>query len=201
MEAMSMAVSAGYPGYEQTEWARLQLGGLYEKYGKMEDAKAIYESALVFRPKYPFAMAALAGLEHKKDQFEQALAHYEEAAAVIPEIGFYIDMAKIYRKQGQTAKFEALIPEIETMFQEDMEAGHNMALEAARFQLELKGDAAKAFEVLQIEIKNRPDNMDVNRLLGEIQSKLDNQIAAKEAFQKAAATGSKDPELKRVMRI
>lgn len=200
IEAMQMAVTAGYPGFEQTEWARLQLGNLFEKYRSDKLAKEQYQIALEFRPNYPFALAALAHLYNKQGKYEQALQTYQQAADLIPEIGFYIEMAKIYLKQSNVKEANQLISKIENMFKEDMEAGHNMSMEAARFQLEVKGDTAKAMALLGGEVRARPENIDVNLLLAEIQLKSGKKSAAKESLQKARATGSKNPELQKVLK-
>jgi tetratricopeptide (TPR) repeat protein len=188
IEAMKMAVGAGYPGYEQTEWARLQLGGLYERYGTLAEAEAQYRTSLEVRPNYPFAMAALAGLEHKKGNLDAALKGYEQAANIIPEIGFYIAMAEIQQQKGNQAEFEKLIPEIETMFAEDMAAGHNMSLEAAEFQLQLRNNPTKALELARSEYECRPDNRDVNALMAQILRKMNDPAAAAEHEKKAKRT-------------
>lgn len=169
IEAMKMAVSAGYPGYEQTEWARLQLGKLYEKAGNPKEAEIQYQNILQVRENYPFAIAALAELEEKKGRYAQALEAFQKAADIIPEIGFYMDMARIYQKMGNISAAQALLPKIENMFAEDMAAGHNMGLEAARFQLEFKKDKTKAMEMLKPELEARPNNRDVKALAAEIE--------------------------------
>lgn len=46
IEAMKLAVSAGYPGMEQTEWARLTLGRLYQRYGMPDSAMYQFQMAL-----------------------------------------------------------------------------------------------------------------------------------------------------------
>jgi tetratricopeptide (TPR) repeat protein len=62
IEAMRMAVDAGAPGDENTEWCRVQLGKLYEKTGKMKDAQMHYTIAADNRHDYPYALAGLARL-------------------------------------------------------------------------------------------------------------------------------------------
>ena len=54
--ALKMAVAAGYPGMEQTEWARLTLGHLYERYGAQDSAMIQYATALAERPNYPLSI-------------------------------------------------------------------------------------------------------------------------------------------------
>lgn len=185
IEAMKMAVSAGFPGYEQTEWARLQLGNLYEKQGNLQEAEAQYQTCLAARENYPFAIAALAGLEIQRGNDDKALQLLQQAADIIPEIGFYIDIAKIHARKNDRETLTRLLPDIETMFREDMEAGHNMALEAARFQLEIKKDPNAAFELLRDEVARRPHNIEVNKLLGDIYTALGKTPEARAAFNNA----------------
>ncbi|MBL7808442.1 MAG: tetratricopeptide repeat protein [Saprospiraceae bacterium] len=168
IEAMDMAVKAGYPGYEQTEWARLKLGELYQKTGKWKEAEMQYQICLQNRPDYPFALAALAGLAVEKGRNDEAEALLKKAIAIIPEVGFNIDLAKLYRKTGREQEALALIEEIKGMFQEDIAAGHNMALEAARFHLELTKDFNQAQQFVQQEQQMRPNNKDVKQLSNEI---------------------------------
>ena len=56
IEAMKMAVDAGAPGDENTEWCRVQLGKLYEKTGKIKEAEMHYAIALNNRQNYPYAL-------------------------------------------------------------------------------------------------------------------------------------------------
>lgn len=195
IEAMDMAVKAGYPGMEQTEWARLQLGHLYERYGKLQEAEKQYQTILAVRENYPFAIAALAGLEAKKANFAKAEEGYKQAADIMPEVSFYVELAKIYQKTGRNTEADNLIAEVQNMMAEDIAAGHNMSLEAARFHLEVSKDLNKAQEYANEEYQRRPDNKDVNQLLAAIAlAKGDKQQAAA-YVQKAQVTGCKDPEL------
>jgi tetratricopeptide (TPR) repeat protein len=169
IEAMDMAVKAGYPGYEQTEWARLKLGELYQASGKLKDAEMQYQICLQNRPDYPFAIAALAGLEMEKGHNQQAEVLLKKAIDIIPEVGFNIDLAKLYRKTGRETEALALIEEIKGMIQEDIAAGHNMALEAGRFHLELSKDLNQARQYALQEQQMRPDNKQVKQLLTDIE--------------------------------
>ncbi len=95
IKAMQMAVNAGAPGYESTAWARLTLGELYRRYGKPEEAKNQYENILVERPKYPFAIAALAELEMDNKNYAEAEKLLDEAAGIIPEVGYYMQLDEL----------------------------------------------------------------------------------------------------------
>src|SRR6185295_1404171 len=52
IEAMKLAVQAGYPGDESTEWARVHLGQLYENTGDLQNAEMQYQLALQERTGY-----------------------------------------------------------------------------------------------------------------------------------------------------
>lgn len=195
IEAMDMAVKAGYPGYEQTEWARLQLGQLHERYGKLDDAENQYRMCLAARENYPFALAALAGLAEKRGQLQQAENLLKQAAAVIPEVGFYVDLARIYQKTGRSAEAAKLIREIEEMLAEDLAAGHNMRMEIARFHLDLTHDYDKALENAEAEYRSRPENKDANQLMAAVYLARGDKQKAAQHLKKASATGCKDPEL------
>lgn len=195
IEAMDMAVKAGYPGYEQTEWARLQLGHLYERYGKLQDAENQYRMCLAVRDNYPFALAGLAGLEEKRGKHREAEVLLKQAAAIIPEVGFYIDLAKIYQKTGRTAEANTLIKQVEEMLAEDLAAGHNMRMEIARFHLNLTHDYDKALEYAEAEYLNRPQNKDANQLMAAVLLARGEKQKAAQYLKKALATGCKDPEL------
>jgi tetratricopeptide (TPR) repeat protein len=172
IEAMGMAVQAGFPGTEETEWARLQLGQLHEKYGKLKDASLQYQRCLVERENYPFALAALAGVEQKQGKYADAEKHLKAACAIIPEVAFYRDLSDLYTQMGRQAEAQNLIPEIEKMYAEDMEAGHFVQLELASFYLEQAKNPTKALEFAKQEYAARPDNIDVNKTMSAIFEEL-----------------------------
>ena len=74
-----MAVAAGYPGLEQTEWTRMILAHLYENTGHLDSAKYQYEVALQERPDYAFAIAGLGRTEKAKGNYKDAIVYFEKA--------------------------------------------------------------------------------------------------------------------------
>lgn len=172
IEAMEMAVDAGYPGYENTEWARLTLGELFEKKGDSKAARNCYEMALAARSDYPFAMQKLAGLEMSKNNFQEAEKWLKQAIEIIPEVGFYVDLATIYQKTNRPEEAKKLVSEIYEMMEEDSKAGHHMALEQARVALELEGNPQRALEFAKLEEARRPENQDVKNCLSAIYEKM-----------------------------
>jgi tetratricopeptide (TPR) repeat protein len=196
ISAMKMAVAAGYPGMEQTEWARLTLGHLYERYGMQDSAMVQYAIALAERPNYPFAIAAMSDCYAAMGQSVKADSLNEVAMGLIPEVSFYVSRAQRELEKGNTAKAGSMTQEILAMLADDEEAGHQMSLEQARVQLSLLDNPANALEYAMAEYSVRPDNIDVNKLLAEIYYVQNEFTKANEHLQKALVTGTKDPETK-----
>jgi tetratricopeptide (TPR) repeat protein len=194
IEAMKLAVAAGYPGLEQTEWARLTLGGLYERYGQLDSAMFHYNVALSARPNYPFALAALAQAKAKKGDKAEAEKLLLQACDMIPEVGFYVDWAMMEQAKGNQAKVEALTKDILAMLEDDVRSGHSMDLEYANLYLNLLGKPEQALPYAQKEYALRPENIDVNRLLAQIHLKMGQRDKAAEHLAKALRTQSKDPD-------
>jgi len=146
IQAMEMAVKSGYPGYEETAWAMLTLGELYQQYGQDEKALAIYHEILNTRPDYPFAVAAIGDIYYHNNNPQKAEGYIKEAMDIIPEFGFYVQLAHIYHDRGETTKRDKIIAEIFPMLADDEINGHNMNLEYADLYLELLEDPDKALE-------------------------------------------------------
>jgi tetratricopeptide (TPR) repeat protein len=195
-EAMKLAVSAGYPGMEQTEWARLTLGHLYERYGSLDSAMMQYELALVDRPNYPFAIAAMANTYAAMGENKKADSLNQIAKNLIPEVSFFVHQAMWEKERGNTAKVESMTKEILQMMADDEKAGHKMGLELARVHLELLNDPDRALTYAMEEYKVRPDNIDINRMLAEIYYTKGDIAKSQEHLTKALHTGSVDPQTK-----
>ena len=195
IEAMQLAVDAGYPGYEQTAWARLTLGDLYLEYGKTDQAAIEYQRILVDRPDYPFAIAALGDVALKNEDLKLAEENYTKAANIIPEFSFYEKLAALYQQQGRTQAFETTIADLKIMLQEDQAAGHIMDLELAHLHAELLQDYDTALRYAMKVYHKRPNNIDVNRTLAQIYHNKGDVTKAQEQLEKAGRTGAKHPEL------
>lgn len=195
IEAMKLAVSAGYPGYEQTAWARLTLGRLYEHYRSLEEAEQQYQMVLAERPDYPFAIAALGDIALQREEYAKAEGLLKQATAIIPEFSFYESLARLYKVQGRNQEFQATLDELLQMFREDTESGHNMGLEYAKLYSNFLDDQGKALEYAKLEYNRRPGNIDVNRVLASIYSKTGETELAARHLEIASRTHARYPEL------
>ncbi|MEO1260321.1 MAG: tetratricopeptide repeat protein [Bacteroidota bacterium] len=193
--AMEMAVQSGHPTLEETAWAMLTLGELYQNYGDPNKAITVFETTLLHRPGHPFAIGALANIYLEKKEYERAETLLKEAMAIIPEVGFYMDLARLYKTTGRILEATKLTDEILTMLQEDLDSGHNMNLELADVYAHFKNDYETALEYALTEYRIRPENIDVNRQLALLYSEMGDWEKAAEYATVAASTNSRHPEL------
>ncbi|MBK8621239.1 MAG: tetratricopeptide repeat protein [Saprospiraceae bacterium] len=195
IQAMKMAVEAGIPGYEDTAWAMFTLAELLERYGETEKAKLLYEEILAARPEYPFAISALGALQLKNKNLNEAESTTLQAIQVIPEVGFYTQLAEIYKKQGKKESMDTVVKDVFQMLKDDEKSGHNMNLEYAHIYLDLLEDPDNALVFAQKEYEKRPNNIDVNRLLARIYKAKSNDEMVRKYITLAKSTNSRHPEL------
>jgi tetratricopeptide (TPR) repeat protein len=176
----------------------LTLGNLYKQYGQLDEAEGQYRTILQERPKYPFAIAALADIAIARKQYTEAEGLLKEAASIIPEVSFYENLAKLYKLEGKEEACKNTVQEIWPMLADDEEHGHNMNLEYAEIYSKLVGDLNKALKYALKEYEIRPDNIDVNRKLALIYKDMGNPTKAMEHLTKASKTNSKHPDLKQL---
>lgn len=198
-EAMMMAVKAGYPGTEETAWAMLTLGDIYKNYGSLDSAKLIYESILEMRPDYPFAVGGLGEVYLEKNDLKNAELKLNEAIHIIPEVGFYINLAHVYNKQNREEALSSIIDEILVMLKEDSDSGHNMNLEYADLYLHLLDNPKKAYEYANLEYLKRPKNIDVNLMMAEVSLALNRNANIDHYVQIASITNSANPRIEILM--
>jgi len=194
-QAMQLAVKAGYPGYEETAWAMLTLGEMYLQYGDLDAAENIFKQILETREDYPFAVANLGEIAYQKGEFEKAEKLINEAINIIPEVGYYVQLAHLYKDQNRKEELNKIMDEIFAMLADDEAAGHNMNLEYADIYLEILENNEKAFEYAMIEFNKRPENIDVNRLLAKIYLDKGDKQKAKQCLAAATITNSAHPEI------
>lgn len=193
--AMKLAVEAGYPGNEETAWAMLTLGELYSRYGDDDSAKSIYEQIIKMRKDYPFAIAAIAEIEQRKGKVIEAEEMLNEAIDIIPEVGFYTSLAHIYKEQNRQGELKDIMKEIFLMLEDDVVNGHNMNLEYADIYLNLLDSPEEALVYLDTEYKKRPQNIDVNRMLAQVNLAMNKIHETKTYAIAASVTNSIHPDL------
>jgi tetratricopeptide (TPR) repeat protein len=200
IEAMKLAVSCGYPGYEQSEWTRCQLGRLYESTAQLDKAQLQYELALSERPLYAFALAGLGRIAKANGNYAMAIQKFELARTQVNDFSFDQELTELYYLNRQPEKeFEYSQKTIESLAglsgkESETNHGHYADRELAYAYL----NAYKynlALKHAMIEYSRRPDNIDVNQTLGWVYFKLGEYKNANRYMTDALRTHSKNPVL------
>ena len=201
IQAMDMAVKAGYIGLEQTEWTRVALGHLYEVNGDTTKARQYYQMALYARPGYAYALAGLGRMAAARKDYVRAIKLYQEARITVKDYAFADELTDLYRLNGQPDEAKKMAEEsIDMLANAAKEAdsneqmGHYADRELAYAYLKTN-ELDKALEHAKIEYARRPDNIDVNETMAWVLYKRGQYAEAQKYMQVARRTGSKNPVL------
>jgi tetratricopeptide (TPR) repeat protein len=200
--AIKLAVSAGYPGLEQTEWARMILGHLYEIVGQVDSAQMVYQKALLERPDYPFAIAGLGRIEKEKGNYAEAIKYFEKAKDMIVEYSFKDELTDLYRLNNEPSKgdqyAQEVIDELGGNLGDESQSihGHYADKELAYAYLKTNPpDLDKALKHALVEYDRRPDNIDVCESVAWVRYKRGEFAQADTLINKALRTHSRNPVL------
>lgn len=201
IEAMEMAVEAGAPGDEATEWCRVQLGRLFEYEGDLQKAEGCYQTSIQNRKQYGYAFAGLGRLAANKKDYTRAISYYMQADSLVKDYVFREEMADLYEESGQGDKAKATVKSLlDDMNKEasasssDENIGHYADRELALLYVKA-GDLDKALDHAMLEYKRRPKNIDVNETVAWVYYKRGEGEKAVKYLQEALKTGSKNPNL------
>lgn len=201
IDAMKLAIEAGAPGDEATEWSRIQLGHLYENTGDLKSAEMNYQIALNERPGYMHAYAGMARLAISMKDYNKAISFYKQAANDAIDGAFKEELATVYFLAGQKEKANELtglvIDELTKNAQAanmDESIGHYADKELAYAYLSInKYD--KALEHAMLEYNRRPKNIEVNETVAWVNYKKGDVGKALPFIAEALKTNSKNPTL------
>lgn len=200
ISAMQLAVSAGYPGLEQTEWARAVLGHLYETEGKLDSAEFEYNTALNERADYPFAIAGLGHVAKARGDYKTAITYYEKAKSLIVEYSFSDELTDLYAFSGERDKSESNAQDVIDMLSPNSDNegqvghGHYADKELAYAYLKIN-DTENALKHALIEYERRPQNIDVCETVAWVRYKRGEYAEAEKLVNTALRTNSQNPNL------
>lgn len=200
IEAIEMAVAAGYPGAEDKSWARMVLAHLYEDSNALDKAKAQYEVALSERPDYPFALAGLGNVARLRKDYPKAIEYYEKARSVMADAAFFEALIELYTLNGQhdkastcaKATIDALLSD-HISAAKDKSMGHYSDMELAHLYL-ITNQLDQALQHARAEQQRRPDNIDACETLARVLFKMGKSGEAAPLMETALRTHSQKPE-------
>ena len=101
---MHEAVEAGDPVAQNTAWCYAELGDMYFKTGKLDDATNAYRSALDLFPSLHRALAGLGQVEAARGHTIDAIRFYERAQAIVPLPQYAGELEDLYTTAGRADK-------------------------------------------------------------------------------------------------
>jgi tetratricopeptide (TPR) repeat protein len=200
IQAIKLAVAAGYPGLEQTEWTRCILGHLYENSGSLDTAEYEYKVALQNRPDYAFAVAGLGRVAKAKGNYKEAIVYFEKAKSIIVEYSFSDELTDLYKLDKQNEKAEKNAREVIEMLSSNSDVegenghGHYADKELAYAYLKIN-DVDNALKHALLEYERRPGNIDVCETLAWVKYKKGEFAEANKLINNALKTNCKNPVL------
>jgi tetratricopeptide (TPR) repeat protein len=201
IEAMKMAVQAGAPGLESTEWARVTLGDLYVNTGKLAEAANEYTTSLRYRPAFPNAEMGLAKVEKAKKNYPAAIEHTKNAIRIVSEASFVAYLADLYELNGEADKANSTRKDIVSLLEDseknqpsDPAIKHNANRELANAYL-YAGNKDKALTYALNDLKLRPGNIDANELAAWIYYLKGDYSNAKIHADKMLATNTSNADI------
>lgn len=201
IKAMNLAVEAGAPGDEHTEWTRYQLANLYQKMGDYKKADTLYQLSLSMRPNYAYALAGLAQVAAASKDYAKAIRLYQKADSVVDDNSIKEELVEAYQQSGQQERGAGLAKEVidelsatsqSAVANENM--GHYADRELAYAYLKIK-ENDKALEHAMMEYDRRPANIDVNETVAWVHYCRGDYTKAVPYIDAALRTHSKNPVL------
>ncbi len=98
---MQQAVAAGSSVPENNAWCLVELGELFFKTGRLEDAAKSYTQALAIFPGYHRAHAGLGRLQAARGNQKAAIENYQRAQAAVPFPEYAGALESLYRRSGR----------------------------------------------------------------------------------------------------
>lgn len=201
IQAMKLAVGAGMEGEEGTEWARVQLGHLYENTGDLKSAEMHYSIALAARPDYAYALAGMARISTANKDYSKAISYYVRASLLVGDYAFREELVDVYKLANQNDKALSLANSIIDNMNKDSKAGltndnigHYSDRELAYAYLKIN-DNDKALTHALAEYNRRPNNIDANETVAWVYYNKNEADKALPYIKEALKTNCKNPVL------
>jgi len=157
IDLMKEAIEAGSPTPENTAWCWAELGDMYFKTGKLDEAEQAYNAALNLFPSLHRASASLGKVQAARGNIAEAIRNYHRALSIVPMVEYAGALDDLYISAGITTKAreqEELIDALEKIGAATNEkTNRNLALVLADHNRNLK----LALQLMEAEILSRPD--------------------------------------------
>lgn len=154
---MRQAVEAGADSPENTAWCKAELGDMYFKTGRLDQALGAYDAALGLFPALHRALAGKGRVEAARGRTTAAISSYERAEAIVPMIEYAGALEDLYAAAGMPVKAQQQRDMIEVIDRIGATRGESTNRNLALILTDHHRNMARALELVEAEIKTRPD--------------------------------------------
>jgi len=156
IEAMKLAVSAGGPALENTNWCRVQLGFLYFNSGLLDAAEIEFQKALAITPDYASALFGMARVRASQDKPDDAIAILQNVVTTMPLAEYVIELGDLYEVNGDSLQAAQQYDLAKALHELQQNNGVQTAAELALFLTDHDLDLQNALQRARVAIKQRP---------------------------------------------
>ena len=192
IKAMKQAVNAAGAVPENLAWCLVDLGNLYFKIGRLEDAESSYRAALETFPHYHPAYAGLGRVSTAEHRSQEAIAAYRKAQAAVPLPEYAGALRALYLETGEpeeARKQEELLDVIDQLARANFE---NTDRTLAIVYADQGRHLGRALELAKNELAFRRDVYTYDALAWVL-FKLERYSEAQEAMTKALVWKTPEP--------
>ena len=154
---MQQAVEAGARFPENKAWCLVELGNMYFKTGKLDEAEHAYRSAIATFPTLHTAYAGLGSVQAAQGQLADAIVSYKHAQSITPMVQYAGALHDLYAATGKNAEArqQADLVDVTAKLEEasNMKANRTLALVYANQDRNLPG----ALELAEADFEVRHD--------------------------------------------
>ncbi len=154
---MQDAIGAGDPQGENVAWCWAELGDMYFKTGKLEEASRAYSAAIDLFPSLHRASAGLGRVEAAQGHLQAAIKDYKHAQSVVPLVEYAAALEDLYRLAGMPKEARGQEELIETIEKLGTATGEKTNRNLALALADHGRNPAVALHLVETEIPVRSD--------------------------------------------
>lgn len=156
IEAMRLAISAGGPALENTNWCRTQLGNLYFNSGVLNAAEQAYQQALIVSSDYAPALFGIARVRAAQENVDEAIAILQNVTSALPLPEYVIELGELYELSGKPEEAAQHYDLAQALHQLQRDNGVQTDAELALFLADHDLDLPEALKRSRAAMQERP---------------------------------------------
>ena len=192
IEVMQKAIESGSRSPENVAWCLVDLGNMYLKTGRQDEAERAYGGALKLFPAYHPAYAGMGKLLAQRGKIVQAIDYYRKAETAVPLPDYSAALEDLYEAAGKPEQARMQAEKLTVIEKMDQAAGfpanRNLAMAFADHGRNLE----HALAMVKEEMKTRRDIYEWDAL-GWVLYKSARYDEARQASRKALELGTPEP--------